>query len=141
MEEAQAMQYHALLAKARVDTKGIEHQPQSLASPKAHRGEGYTPRHRMELVEIFRYLRKNTDIKVNAANFHRFVNIPVSRTSITQWDRSFDRIKFDVDHGRGNKCMLSSSPIDLIRDLLDKTVQEWLLEVRKSNGIASGLQL
>jgi hypothetical protein len=95
----------------------------------------------MELVEIFRHLRKDTNIKVTAANFHQFVNIPISRKSITQWDKDFDKIKFDVEHGRDNKCTLSSSPVDLIRHLLDKTVQEWLLEVRKSNGIASGIQL
>ena len=95
----------------------------------------------MELVEIFRHLSKKTDVKVTAGNFHQFVHRPVSRKSIIQWGKDFDKIRFDVAHGRGDKCTLSSSPVDLIRHIMDKTVLEWLLEVRKSNGIVSGLQL
>ncbi|KAF9079082.1 hypothetical protein BGX23_005104, partial [Mortierella sp. AD031] len=66
-EEAQALRYHALLAEARADTnKAVEHQPQQAAGPKrrrSERGEGYTPSHRMELVEIFRHFNKRTDMK------------------------------------------------------------------------------
>jgi len=46
-----------------------------------------------------------------------------------------------VEHGRGDKCTLSKSPADLIQHIIDRTVYEWLLEVRKNNGIVSGLQL
>ncbi|KAF9078906.1 hypothetical protein BGX23_005832, partial [Mortierella sp. AD031] len=95
-EEAQALRYHALLAEARAGiNKVVEHQPQNSTSPKAHRGGGYTLRHRMELVKIFRHLSKNINMKVTATNFHQFVNIPVSRKSITQWDKDFDKIQFD----------------------------------------------
>jgi len=137
-EEAQALEYYSLLAKARA---GIdEQQPQKPAGSKPERGAGYSLRSRMEAVEIFRYLKK-TDKKVNASNFHQHVNRPINRMSITQWDKDFDKIKFDVAHGRGNKCTLSKSPVDLIRHIMDKTVYEWLLEVRKNNGVVSGLQL
>ncbi|KAF9080739.1 hypothetical protein BGX29_005081, partial [Mortierella sp. GBA35] len=80
-------------------------------------------------------------MKVTANNFHQLVHIPVKRQSITHWNKDFDKILFDMVHGRGNKCTLSNSPFDLVRHILDKTVQEWLLEVQKSNGVVSGHQL
>ena len=95
----------------------------------------------MGLVEIFRHLKERTDVNVTAINFHQFVRFPVPRHSIKKWDKDFDKIQFNVVHGRGDKCTLSSSPVDLIRHIMDKTVLEWLLEVRKNNGIISGLQL
>lgn len=95
----------------------------------------------MELVEMFRHFSKRTDIKVTLNSFGDFMDIPIKRQSITQWNKNFDKIKFDVAHGRGDKCTLSSSPVDLIRHILDKTVHEWPLEVRRSNGVVSGLQL
>ncbi|KAF9114153.1 hypothetical protein BGX30_006687, partial [Mortierella sp. GBA39] len=137
-EEAQALEYYSLLAKARAGSD--EQQPQKPAGSKPERGAGYSIRSRMEAVEIFRYLKK-TNKKVNAFNFHQHVHRPINRMSITQWDKDFDKIKFDAAHGRGNKCTLSKSPADLIRHILDETVYEWLLEVRKNNGIVSGLQL
>lgn len=144
-QEAQALDYYSLLAKARTGADNtVKKQSQKHAGPKRHRGErggGFTLRHRMELVEIFRDLRKDTNKKVTATNFHQFVHCPVPRKSIKQWDKEFDKIQFDVAHGRGDKCTLSSNPVDLIRYILDKTVQEWLIEVRKSNSVVSGIQL
>jgi len=95
----------------------------------------------MELVEIFRYLSKNTDLKVTATNFGKFIHLPLKRQTITQWNKDFEKIQFDVAHGRGNKCTLSKCPADLIRHIVGRTIYEWLLEVRKKNGIISGLQL
>ncbi|KAG0195620.1 hypothetical protein BGX33_002897, partial [Mortierella sp. NVP41] len=156
MDEARALQYHALLAVARARTnKSITNQSQQPRHPqqppqrtysKPHRGEGYTLRHRMELVEIFRYLKATINIdktqkRVTANNFHRSVGLPIPGKSIAKWDKDFDKIQFDVAHGQGDKCTLSSNPVDLIQNILDKTVYEWLLEARKSNGIVSGRQL
>ncbi|KAG0041662.1 hypothetical protein BGZ90_009704, partial [Linnemannia elongata] len=66
-KEAQALDYYSLLAKARTGANNIvEKQSQKHAGPKRHRGErgvGFTLRHRMELVEIFRDLRKDTNKK------------------------------------------------------------------------------
>ena len=95
----------------------------------------------MELVEIFRYLSKSTDVKITGSNFSNFVHLPIKRQLIIQWNKDFDKIKFDVAHGRGNKCTLSSNPVDLIRYIMDRAVYEWLLDVRKNNGVVSGLQL
>lgn len=95
----------------------------------------------MEMVEVFRHFSKKTGTNVTPSNFGEFMDIPINRQSITQWNKDFNKIKFDVAHGRGDKRALSRNPDDLIRHILDKAVFEWLLEVRKNNGIVSGLQL
>ena len=97
----------------------------------------------MESVEIFRHNSKKIDLdmKVTPTTFGEFMDMPIKRQMITQWNKDFDKIKFDVAHGRGDKRTLSSNPADLIRHILDKTAYEWLLEVRKNSGVVSGLQL
>ncbi|KAF9114130.1 hypothetical protein BGW39_003484, partial [Mortierella sp. 14UC] len=96
---------------------------------------------RMEMVEMFRHFSKKTDTNVTSNNFGEFMDMPIKRQSIAQWNKDFNKIKFDVAHGRGDKRALSRNPDDLIRHILDKTVFEWLREVRKNNGVVSGLQL
>ena len=78
----------------------------------------------MKLVEVFRHFSKKTDVKVTPNNFGEFMDIPIKRQSITQWDKDLDKIKFDVTHGRGDKRKLSRNPDDLIRHILNKTVYE-----------------
>lgn len=114
MEETLVLRYHALLAEARGgNSNDVKHQPQRSTGSKGRRGEGYTLRDRMELVEIFRHFSKRTGIaKITACNFGEFVLIPIKRQAIEKWDKSFDKIKFDVVHGRGNKYKLSSIPAD-----------------------------
>ncbi|KAI1300507.1 hypothetical protein EDD11_006182 [Mortierella claussenii] len=128
-EEAHALRYYALLAEARAGIKVDEdQQPQKSAGLKAYRGNrggGHTLRHRMELVEIFRHFSK-TDVKVTAGNFHQLMNTPVLRNSIIQWDKDFDKIQFDMAHGRGSKCTLSRSPVDMTPHIMDKTVHDGL---------------
>ncbi|KAF8944073.1 hypothetical protein BGZ47_004704 [Haplosporangium gracile] len=144
-EEARALRYKARLAETRIETnEADEHRPQRPASPKSHRGDrgqGYNLRQRMELVEMFHHFSKTTNIKVTPSNFGEFIDIPIKRQSITQWNKDFDRIRFDVAHGRRDKRTISSNPVDLMRHILDKTVYEWLLEVRRNNSVVSGLQL
>ncbi|KAF8932384.1 Tigger transposable element-derived protein 6 [Haplosporangium gracile] len=115
-EEARALRYKTRLAEAQTETNETdEHQPQQPASSKGHRGDRgqrYTLRQRMELVEVFRHFSKKTDVKVTPNNFGKFMDILITRQSLIQWSRNFDKIKFD-----------------------------WLLEVRSSNGVVSGLQL
>ncbi|KAI1287159.1 hypothetical protein EDD11_010484, partial [Mortierella claussenii] len=144
-EEARALRFKALLAEARAATDETgEDQPQQSVSPKGHRGrrgQGHTLEQRMEFVEVFRHFSKKTDMKVTPHSFGKFVNTPIKRQLITQWNKDFDKIKFDVAHGRGGERTLSTTPDDLMRHILDKTVYGWLHEVRKSNGAVSGLQL
>ncbi|KAF8932297.1 hypothetical protein BGZ47_011451 [Haplosporangium gracile] len=94
-EEVQALDYSPLLAKARAGAdKVIEQQPQKPANPKhrkGERGEEYTLRRRMELAEIFLHLSRRTDVKVTPGTFHEFVHLPVSRKSIIQWNKDFDK--------------------------------------------------
>ncbi|KAG9073394.1 hypothetical protein KI688_001189 [Linnemannia hyalina] len=52
----------------------------------------------MELVEIIRYVSKSADVNAAAGNFHQFVNCPLTRQSITQWDKDLGKIRFDVAH-------------------------------------------
>ncbi|KAG0248085.1 hypothetical protein BGZ95_008228, partial [Linnemannia exigua] len=66
-EEARTLRYKARLAEARTGTnEADEHQLQQPAGPKGHRGDrgqGYTLRQRMEMVEMFRYFSKKTGMK------------------------------------------------------------------------------
>ncbi|KAG0266718.1 hypothetical protein BGZ95_003009, partial [Linnemannia exigua] len=137
-EEARALRYKARLAEARTETnEDDDRQRQQPVGPKGHRGDrgqGFTLRLRMEMVEIFRHFSKKTDTNVTSNNFGEFMDIPIKRQSIAQWNKDFNKIKFDVAHGRGDKRALSRNPDDLIRHILDKTVFEWLREVRKNNG-------
>ncbi|KAG0264779.1 hypothetical protein BGZ95_003527 [Linnemannia exigua] len=79
-EEAQRLWYHALLAEARADTgKDVGRQDQELVGPRRHR-------------EHFRHLKNRTDMNVNAANFGKFMGIPISRQSIMKWVEKFERL-------------------------------------------------
>jgi hypothetical protein len=69
------------------------------------------------------------------------VKANIHRDSIRQWDKDYNKIKYDVLHGRGDKCTLSNDPSTLVRYMVDKAVYNWLVEVRKENGIVSGRQL
>lgn len=130
--------HRALLAEARA---GDENLPPQFVDLRKYRGEGFPLWYRMELVEIYRYLRQQKDTKVTPSNFHKFVKIDIHRDSITSWDKDFEKIKYDVAHGRGNKCRLSSDQSTLIRFMVGRAVNQWLVEVRKENGIISGRKL
>ncbi|KAF9177013.1 hypothetical protein BGZ51_009167 [Haplosporangium sp. Z 767] len=67
--------------------------------------------------------------------------MPISRDLITQWDKDFNKVRFDVAHGRGDKRTLTYSPVDLVQYLTDKAVDIWLAEARKENSVVSGIQL
>ncbi|KAF9586429.1 hypothetical protein BGW38_005211 [Lunasporangiospora selenospora] len=95
----------------------------------------------MELVEIYRYLRQKKDAKVTPSNFHKFVKVDIHRDSILQWDKDFEKIKYDVPHGRGSRCTLSSDQSVLVRFMVGQAVFKWLVEVRKDNRIISGRNL
>ncbi|OAQ32125.1 hypothetical protein K457DRAFT_135455 [Linnemannia elongata AG-77] len=110
VEDVQNLRYYALLAQARAGTSQ-ESQPSQLAGSHKHRGKGFTLRYRMELVEIYRYLRQTKDVKVTSSNFHTFVKADIPRGSIKQWDKDYDKIKYDVLHGRGDKCTLSHDQV------------------------------
>ncbi|KAF8934962.1 hypothetical protein BGZ47_010114 [Haplosporangium gracile] len=144
-EEARALRYKARLSEARIETnEADEHRPHQPASPKSHRGDigqGYTLRQRMELIEMFRHFSKTTNIEVTPSNFGEFMDIPIKRQSITQWNKDFNKIRFDVAHGRDDKPTISSNPVDLIRHILNKTVYDWLLEVRRNKSVVTDLQL
>ena len=111
-----------------------------MADLQKHRGKGLPLWYHMGLVEIYRHLRKNS-AKVTPTNFHTFVKANIHRESTKQWNRNYDKIKYDVLHGCSHKCKLSKDPSSLVRHLVDRAAFDWLVEVRKDNGVVSGRQL
>ncbi|KAF9143152.1 hypothetical protein BGX30_001180 [Mortierella sp. GBA39] len=77
----------------------------------------------MELVEIFRYLSRGTDVEVTAGIFHQFVHRPVTRQSITQWKKNVGKIRATQDHGVAY-CSLRGEVGSVDRDAIAERMNE-----------------
>ncbi|KAG0226722.1 hypothetical protein BGW41_004104 [Actinomortierella wolfii] len=103
------------------------------AREKSGRGRGFLLVLKMQLVEIFRFLRRVGGLKVNYSNFHEFVGIQVDRKSIRTWDEMYDTLQFDVFRGRAHKTNITSDVNGLLQYFVEKAVFTYLEWVRANN--------
>ncbi|KAG0359920.1 hypothetical protein BGX24_005679 [Mortierella sp. AD032] len=78
--------------------------------------------------------------RITAYNIHRFLDMDVDRNAVAKWERDYDKIKFDVQHGRGSKCKLSSSEDDVVLHYVNESVFQWLKKMREEGSPVSGRQ-
>lgn len=113
--------------------------PQHQPGPRSTRGLGYPLYFRLAVTDIYRFMHK-LNKKVTVHNFYKYMDVNVGRGVIAQWDAEYDRIKFDVQHGRGSKCKLSEAVDDIVLDYVNKAVALWLKIMREEGLSVKGRQ-
>ncbi|KAG0247077.1 hypothetical protein DFQ27_002584, partial [Actinomortierella ambigua] len=66
---------------------------------KKSRGSGHTLAFRMAVVDICRFAN-NCNPNVTMYNFHKYCDVDVGRNSVAQWSADYEKIRYDVQHGR-----------------------------------------
>ncbi|KAG0274476.1 hypothetical protein BGZ95_009733 [Linnemannia exigua] len=55
----------------------------------------------------------------------------IDRNAVAKCERDYDKIKFDVQHGPGSRCKLSSSEDDVVLHYVNESVFQWLKKMRQ----------